>query len=148
MKIVKLFIEISIDFIKNNYKEIITFLTPYLFFIYQGFTKNILFSISLIIISILSTITIKLYNSNKKLQVIIDSYDEYDENFEVMLDDGTIVKPGTQIQLKTKINQILIPISYCKSKNKLRYTFGKNEIGESHLIALKKYQYTKTIYFF
>ena len=144
-KTIKLFIEISIDFIKNNYKGIITFLTPYLFFLYQGFTKNITFSISLIIISILATTIIKLYNSNKKLQETIDSYDEYDENFEVMLNDGTVVKPGTEIQLKTEINRILIPISYCKTKNTIKYSFGKNQIDESHLTSLKKYKYVSTL---
>lgn len=71
--------------------------------------------------------------------------DKFTDVFEIKLDDGSIIKSGSEIQLKSGSDR-LIAISFCHKSKSIKFSKkGTEEVG--HLSIFKKYKFQLGIYF-
>ena len=79
--------------------------------------------------------------NNSKNELL--SYQEYDDNFDEELDDGTKIKSGSEIQMKHKPDK-LIAISFNKKTKMIKYIIDGIE-KEAHINLFKKYKWQGSV---
>lgn len=80
--------------------------------------------------------------NNLKKELLL--YQEYDNNFDEELNDGTKIKSGSEIQMKNKSGK-LIAISFNKKTKKIKYMDDVEK--EAHINLFKKYESGISTYF-